>query len=168
MGSPSMQVVLYERSTMWEWFIENEALILKIVRVSCRGRADLQDELYEQCLDRFPRLWELYDPNKGAKLSTYVYRSLRFYLWKWMNANAARLDRFEALELDIEKEHSFDFDTHERVQSILEKLPKFERDILIMRHFKAMTYERMGEVLGVCKSTARNYVLTAEAKAREQ
>jgi len=151
----------------YEFVVEYMDAIERVARHSCRGRYDLVDELIEDAIDRAPRIIELWDPTYGIPLHVYVLNTMRRYMWKWMNKNFARLEKNELLEDEHAQPQSFDLDTRDQVNTILERLDEYDRTLLVLYFFRGNTFKEIGGILNVSKGTARNHFRIALRRAKE-
>jgi RNA polymerase sigma factor (sigma-70 family) len=158
-----VQVVSHEA---WEWLIANETAVNGLIRKSCRGAYHLQDELLEEVYDRVVRVYETHDPRFDVPVTPYVMRSLRWYLWKWMNKNYLQLSTQPLPEDKPAPDELGKLEHIDEVQYILSRLDRHDRHLLALKHLAGMTFEQMGEALGVTKVTARKHYLRALREAR--
>jgi len=159
----------------WEFIVENEAALRATCRFMCRGRYDLVDDLFcDCCVARAEDIWNTYDPTheSGASLDTHMFGNMRRYMWKWMNRMGRPYGERHyvqpADDFDAGGNHAFvAIDDRDEVQYILERLPEFQRTVLLMYLAKDMTFAEMADVMGCARGTARNHYLRALAAARE-
>lgn len=157
-------------SETWDFILQYEPGLRALCRKACRGREDVLDELWEECLDRVPRIIETWDPDYGVGLWTYLARSLRLYLWKWMNANMRRMARHESIkgsQGSYSPDHS-KLVLSDEVQYYLQGLSDWDRWLLTTYYAEGYTFDEMGSVLNVTKGTVRLYVQAALARAKHQ
>jgi RNA polymerase sigma factor (sigma-70 family) len=154
----------------WDFLLEEDASIRRVLRNSCRGHHELLEDLYDEVVLHYvPRLFETYDVGKGD-IKQYVLRSLRWYCFKWMNRRAQDKTRhYEDVYVhDPEDGHlSVDLGTRDQVQSILTGLSEYNRFLLVSYYLGSMTYQEIAETLGLAKSTVRKHLLIALREARE-
>lgn len=151
----------------WKWLTEHEVEVRNLTYKACRGAEYLCDELMEVVYDRIIRIHDLYDASFDVPRDAYMYIQLKWYLWKWMNKNYRKL-AVVPLSDDIgQYEDDAKLDTADEVQFLLDQLSPYDRELIVLRHLGGLTYEAMGEVLNVTKTTARKYCLAVEQKLRE-
>ena len=157
----------------WD-FIEIYRDALKgLVRRTCRGRFDLIDEIWSDVI--IARCQECINTWDGvsASLKTHVFGNLRWYIWKWLNSQCRRIERETPSGTFLQNEKADSHDVinelvvHDLVQTILDKLPEYERALLTLYYLEGQSFEEIGDTLLTCKSTARTHVMKALAMAQD-
>lgn len=82
-----------EQHPAWQWLLDHQAVVDRIVKRACRGAYYLCDELTEEVYDRVQRVYDTFDGSHDVPRDAYMFSTLKWYLWKWMNANYERLGR---------------------------------------------------------------------------
>lgn len=155
----------------WQFVIDNESAIKRICEVAAKGRVELAEELYSLSLERVPGIFRTFDESKGASISTHVYKNLAWYVWKWVKQKGRpKLERYQQAIPDgfdvVDAKGSIDIDTADEVNTILGRLPKYDRLLLMLYHFTGLTYEEIGEVVGTSKSVICHDYAAALERAR--
>jgi RNA polymerase sigma factor (sigma-70 family) len=148
------------------WLAEHEPEVRRLAKRSCRGRYDLVDDLWEEAIDRVPRMVDdLWDGERPVY--PYVMANLRMYFWKWMNAQMDRHEMTCPLPDDLAApQPSVDPDVREQVQAILEQLDPYDAALLSLCKLAGLTFEEIGHTMGVSKGTAWNHYQNALTAAR--
>lgn len=148
-----------------KWLAANWERVAYLARKACRGRYDLIADLIGEAVDRVTGIASNYEPALGSQ-DAHMITNLRWYMFKWMNANAKRLSRHSPLG-DSEEwlpgvEHQLpDLDGKDLVQEVLAGLSELDRTLLLLYHAHGMTHEEIGRRLGVSKGTARLHCIRA-------
>lgn len=159
-----------------QWVAWNMERVRKICEWGCRGRRDLVDDLFSECVDRADRCMLNYDYDKGT-LHAHMKASLKWYVWKFMNRHArvktcgklgtGSLPYDPAVDRRAYRprllEESAD---REELEEVMCQLPEQQQHILKMKHAEELTYQQIGDVLGVSKGTARVRHLQALSAAQ--
>jgi len=149
-----------------EFIVEHEQRIRRMIRVACRGNRAMLDDLWDEAMDRVPRLVDtLWDGERP--LTPYVMHSLRWYIYKRIRAlkNAP-----EPLLDETPVDDRCDEDTHdesEEVYNILSHVSAYDSMLIRMRVIEGMSFEKMGRKLGLLQPTVRKRFLAALNRLRE-
>jgi RNA polymerase sigma-70 factor (ECF subfamily) len=57
-------------------------------------------------------------------------------------------------------------ETSEHIQKALMTLPKDQREVLVLRHFHGLSYEEIGDVVGISEKTVKSRLFTARRSLR--
>jgi RNA polymerase sigma factor (sigma-70 family) len=150
------------------WLSENRSFVEWLCRISAKGQVDATDELWEVAIDKVQQICDTYDPDKGASLRTYLHRSLRWYMYKYMTARERRLQKHTSLDGVEHKFYSMtdNLCIRDEVYHIIRQLSETEVSLLTMHHVQDKTFAQMGQELGISTSSARNYYYVALQQAR--
>lgn len=162
----------------WSFVLKHERELRNLCAVMCRGRNDVIDELYSDCvIGRAPNIWATYDTNHESctTMRTHMFTNMKFYMWKWMNCMGRRYSERNDTSLsstyDIpgnNQDITLILDLKDRVEVILDRISEYDADILYMYHWEGLTFKEMAERLGVLsKGTARNRYIEAMKAARD-
>jgi len=163
-----MNVSLYNATMIdpWRYARENEAHIRRVASRLCHGNPDIVEDLVGEAMVRLPRIAETYDPTRKVKFHTYATVCLRWYMSKMLRKrNKTREDDFVE---EPEFLHAFDLDEEEEVSNMLEGLHWRERRAVRAKVLENLTFEEIGDEMGVAKGTARNYYLRGIAKLQSR
>ena len=71
-----------------QWLANNERRVRSLCVYACRGRYDLIDDLFSECIDRVSMSAKTYNPISfpHSNFDLHILNNLRFYLWKYMTA----------------------------------------------------------------------------------
>ena len=158
------------------WVAWNMATVKKLCADNCRGRRDLLDDLFAECLDRADRVMANFDPDKGT-LEAHMKSSLKWYVWKFLNrhARAKSLGKICAGSLpydpDLERRSVRDreverMEHREELDVVMSQLTEREQELLVMRDAREMTFQEIADELGVSKYQAREGYRRALDKAQ--
>lgn len=161
----------------WEFLVTYQPAIINICRKRCRGRPELIDELLSEAAVRVPIIHDMWDDTVGVKLTTYVFTSLQWYLWKHMNkCKKIELPQCSDEEKDelaqvkcrlSDTQIGYDLEVKDQVQLVLGQLDEYDRWILDAYYMCGWTFEEVGDALGITKITASKHVARAMRRARE-
>lgn len=149
--------------TAWEFYIRHERRITCLIRKYAGKNDNLFDELWDEVIDRLPRIIELHADLSPEHQLAITMRNLAWYLWKRRNALAKQ----EAFEQTIQS-YNVDLDSRIEVESILSDLSEEDAFILQCKDMYSLTFEEIGDALGISKSTARNRYNEALSNARRR
>ena len=153
----------------WKYVLNNETQLRRLVRQCCRGQYHLCEDIWcDVVIARTPRLVEVtYDGS--VPLEAYVIRSLRWYIFKWLNGKGTKAlcEDIDMIDESQEPMYTVDHDVSDEVQYLLRGLDEYDRSILIMHLIAGHNLTEIGDILGVSKGTARNHYLRALERARE-
>ncbi|MCK6481619.1 MAG: RNA polymerase sigma factor [Planctomycetes bacterium] len=150
-------------------------LALRLVGDRHRAEEIMQDT-FLRAFDRAETFRE------GARVSTWLYRICANLSYDYLRAKRYRdavsletrvatdegssaelADRLPAPVEDPGEEAGQE-EVRAAVRGILDALPERERTVLILRHYEGMTYERIGEALGLTSRTVQNCLRRARTK----
>lgn len=154
-----------------EWLVENEEYIRWVCRIAARsykGRDYIIDDLWDVAVDKVQRLHETFDPLAGASLKTYIHRSLRWYMWKWIVKKEKHDQKHTPIDLERAYIEIDNLESKDEVYYLLSELTEQERELLVMHHVYEWTFGEMGDALGCSTSSARNYYYAALERSRER
>jgi RNA polymerase sigma factor (sigma-70 family) len=99
----------------------------------------------------------LYNPKKG-KFSTYA----------WIAMRRARRELTSAQDSTREKSYlqKLELDNSDELEYIMSQLSEYDQYILQLRHIHELTFEELGDLIGVSKSTAKYQCTNAMKRAR--
>jgi RNA polymerase sigma-70 factor (ECF subfamily) len=118
----------------------------------------------------FLRVWKGVQAFRGAsKVSTYIFR-IAYNVWinesrrpkRKRPAEAAKLDEPDPGEALLAKERV------ELVKEAIKELPENDRIILVMSEYNGMSYEEIGEILGIPLGTVKSRMFYALRHLREK
>lgn len=149
----------------WQFVVDNEAALRATCRMQCRGRWDLVEDLYSECvIGRAQAIYETYDPDhsSGAALATHMFGNMRKYMWKWMNRlgrpYCERLHSQPADDFDAAEELDLRRDDIDEVQVLLSRVTEYEKNLLLLHYVHEYSYAEMGRrFLGCSKGTAKRH-----------
>jgi len=140
---------------VWELVIENMGLIHYMAR-KFPHKPGVADEVGLDTLLRAAAGW---DPDKG-KFSTYACTALyRAYV------RHRPMLTCEPFEESVEQ--TFELDTEEELQYILNSLDEHDRCLLQLRYIHQLELNDIGEAMGLVKSTVHYHVTQALRRARD-
>lgn len=169
---------------VWLW-LENERN-QRLIKMLCEraaaryGNNVTADDMFDLAIDALIKYgcdWFNRWDSSTASISTYILSCIEFQLRRFdvcRNDNTSRrkiprtivcddLVFQNVLYVDSEKAREKGIDS---VVSVLEKLTKYERMLILWRHAYNLNFTDIAESLGVAKGTIRNHYLLAIQKAR--
>jgi RNA polymerase sigma factor (sigma-70 family) len=133
----------------WQFIVDNHKAIERLARRSCRGCYGMIDELVEVVYDHAPKLVENYNPERGVELRAYVFNSLRWWMFKYMNKEAARLEGVEEFHCDDHyTEDDLQQERREEVYKLMEGVDEFEQ-LVIELHHGGYTWREISQISSV-------------------
>jgi RNA polymerase sigma-70 factor (ECF subfamily) len=161
--TPEAQEAIFRR-----WLDQHLGLILKVVRGCTAGLQD-QEDLFQDIL---LQVWSSIPAFRGeAKETTWIYRVAFNTALAWRRGERRRRERREAfLKFDLsprtQPSHLDSLpeqDVVERLYAAIRQLPKVDASLALM-HLDGVSYQEMGEVLGI----SENYIGVKLNRIRKQ
>ena len=134
------------------------ARLLAVARGLSGAHADAEDLVQQTFLDLYRSRTAL---ARARDVESYAFASLRH-----RSASAARRLRPVALEVEPAREDPAPREADPRLERALATLPAEQREALELRSAGGLTFEQLGEVLGVSADTAASRVRYALEKLR--
>jgi RNA polymerase sigma-70 factor (ECF subfamily) len=158
-----------ERETVFRrWLEEHLGLMLKVVR-GCAASPEDQDDLFQDVL---LQIWISIPTFRGeAKETTWIYRVAFNTALAWRRGERRRREGYETLlkfgEIPQAQPSHVDSlpgqEIVERLYAAIRQLPKVDASLALM-HLDGVSYQEMGEVLGI----SENYVGVKLNRIRKQ
>lgn len=163
-----------------EFYAREEDTIKKLCRMLTRrfareARAQALEEALREAMRVVPMAMATYRAGSAATLRTHILGSIRWYVWKFakrgfklkseMKINYATLGQQHECHADERVEQ--ELLARDEVESILDKLPEAQAELLRWRFVEEMSLDEIGELLGCARSTACSYVRNALDAARQ-
>ena len=152
-------------SSAFETLVRRYQRVLYAVAIRLTGNAeDAQDVTQNAFVRAYERL-ETYDPER--RFFSWIYRiavneSLNFL--RVRRPTDPLEDKFEAdsAEDPVERQQ-----IGERVQSALMGLTKEYREVVVLRYFGELSYEEIGETIGIPEKTVKSRLFSARQRLAE-
>lgn len=163
-------------SELWELVLANENTLRGVIRHHCRQQYHLLDEIWSDVvLVAVPRAMKTFDPEKGD-FDRHINHTVKWYVYKWLNARLKRNDKEPSLsnfvyinrkqkEMDLQRgtvlyieyedKSLSSVSERETVQTILERMPTYERSLLHLRIVLEWSYVEIARRLETDEITAR-------------
>lgn len=133
---------------------DNQGILIKISRLYTHCTEDEQDLFQEITL----QLWKSYDTFRGeSKMSTWIYRvalNTAITLFRKKKRIPQTIDYLENQHEKIPEEASPNQHEIELLYTVIKKLPKTERAIVLM-YLDDVPYKEISETLGITEVNAR-------------
>lgn len=133
---------------------DNQGILIKISRLYTHCAEDEQDLFQEITL----QLWKSYDTFRGeSKMSTWIYRvalNTAITLFRKKKRIPQTIDYLENQHEKIPEEASPNQHEIELLYTVIKKLPKTERAIVLM-YLDDVPYKEISETLGITEVNAR-------------
>jgi RNA polymerase sigma-70 factor (ECF subfamily) len=161
--TPQAQEAIFRR-----WLDQHLGLMMKVVRGCARAQQD-QEDLFQDVL---VQVWSSIPAFRGeANETTWIYRVAFNTALAWRRGERRRRQRHEAfLTFDLSpRAQASDVDSlpeHEVVEQLyaaIRQLPKVDASLALM-HLDGLSYQDMGEVLGI----SENYIGVKLNRIRKQ
>lgn len=146
-----------------DWLVENDRAVRSMLahvvsRVHARERRQMISDLYAECVDRAPRIANLWSPLhvSGASLTTYMLSNLRWYAWKRLKKISLERARSERGVYDSDREAlSHRPGSRFAVIDILDLVDGVGRLLMYMKVEMHMTIRDIAVHLGEPRSTVQ-------------
>lgn len=144
----------------WQWLIAYEPILRKWCHSFGCGRYD--EEMWDEVIDRLPRLFELWTPEKGP-LYPYVKRNLRWYMYKRVGLLRKRV----MAHLEADPVYHDRRDACDAVQSLLSGLTEVDKKLILLHDILGYTFTEMGDMLGMSRAWAQRLHARALAQCQK-
>jgi sigma-70-like protein len=175
----------------WEFYAKEQESIGKFISVMRRRHMLSNDgcsALLSECVSRLPDIMASYSNDHGTTLRTHVFANFKWLTYKFVhnysagkhgglihsNINAARKRCGEYVsneQLERVRDRKFNLDKSlieaDEVQSTLAGLDSFNQALIHLRYTCELTYEDIGDYLGVNSGVARSHVIRAVDACRQ-
>jgi RNA polymerase sigma-70 factor (ECF subfamily) len=134
------------------WFAENGARLRLIARQWTRSEADADDVIQEA----FVRFWK-HQRHLPGNLNALVVTSIRRSALDLLRKTDRRVVREQAVYADSETLTWFEPEDDARKQALMEALPLLpaeQREVIVLKIWGELTFEQIGEQLGISPNTA--------------
>lgn len=136
-----------------------------------------QDEdLVKDCVqDLFLHLWERRESlHAVTSVKAYLFKAIRNrILRKQAGSKNIPFDGLSGflLEISIEEkiiEHQSDIDQAKKIKHILETLPVRQREVIYLRYYENLDYQRIGEIMNINRQSIHNLLQKAYKSFRSE
>jgi RNA polymerase sigma-70 factor (ECF subfamily) len=118
-------------------------------------RADLAEDITQDCFLAFMRAPERFDAARGASLKTYLIASARNLAFKWIRDHG-REWQIEEVETSIPAEPGTSAEISAAVESAIAALPPLQREALILFEYEGFTLDEIAAMAGVDAGTIKS------------
>ena len=136
------------------------------------SRSELEDytqdvflKVYE-CLHRF-------ETDRGVKFSTWLFTILRNHCYNQLKKRARRSQTIrvdDGIQLPAEdgnpREHYFNQRRGQQVGEAVQRLPEDQRWVIVLRFYENLSYDEIGETLGLAVGTVKSRLYRAKETLR--